>query len=71
VANFRSVALSESIQRQFAERALALRYDRPKMAPIRATAGGSPERGCRTHTLGSDEPWARISCAVECGTPAE
>jgi hypothetical protein len=36
VANFRTVGLSDSIARQFAERALALRYDRPELAPIRA-----------------------------------
>ena len=36
VAKFRTVGLSDSIARQFAERALALRYDRPELAPIRA-----------------------------------
>src|SRR5208283_738314 len=50
VAKFRSVGLSESIQRQFAEKALALRYDRPEMAPIRAEqlleARRSEDAGC-------------------------
>jgi hypothetical protein len=37
VARFKSIGLSADIQRQFAERALALRYDRPELAPINAT----------------------------------
>jgi len=37
VARFRSIGLSADIQRQFAERALSLRYDRPELAPINAT----------------------------------
>jgi len=36
VADFRSVGLSESVQRQFAEKALALRYSDLTLAPIRA-----------------------------------
>ena len=50
VAKFRSVGLSESIQKQFAEKALALRYDRPETAPIRADqlleARRSEDSGC-------------------------
>ena len=36
VAEFRSFQLSGAVARQFATQALALRYDRPEMAPIRA-----------------------------------
>jgi hypothetical protein len=36
VASFKSVALSDRIARQFAEKALALRYADPTLAPIRA-----------------------------------
>ena len=36
VADFRSVGLSDSVARQFATQALALRYSDPALAPIRA-----------------------------------
>jgi hypothetical protein len=36
VADFRSVSLSDSVARQFATQALALRYSDPALAPIRA-----------------------------------
>ena len=36
VASFRSIGLSDAVARQFAEKALELRYPDPSMAPIRA-----------------------------------
>jgi len=45
VARMRSIGLSADIRRQFAERALSLRYDRPELAPINAAQLLEARRG--------------------------
>lgn len=44
VASFRSVSLSDSVARQFAAQALALRYSDPALAPIRSEQLLEPRR---------------------------
>jgi hypothetical protein len=48
VASFPTVGLSESIARQFAQKALPLHHDRQEMAPVRAPSSCLESAGQRT-----------------------
>jgi hypothetical protein len=72
VAKFRTVGLSDSIARQFAGRAIALRYDHPELAPIRAEQLLEIRRREDAGSgLWSITNRVRTCSGAECGTPAE